>query len=103
MEETEFAVPKQCDLNKAEQLIEEVCAALGLQVAMKASLSTYPGSIHWHYKKGLKERGTLELTLFMSKRRIWAQVQSGRRAPWIEDVLPEVKQGVEKRLKQAGR
>jgi hypothetical protein len=102
MEEIEFVIPEHCDLEGAEKLIEEVCSAAGLQVALKGSLSTYPGCIHWHYKLGTKHRGTLELTLFMAGRRIWANVQSGRKAPWIDDVLPKVRRSIESGLRQVG-
>lgn len=100
MQEFEFKIPPSCDLTKAEKLIEEVCSGLGLELGMKGSLASYPGCIHWHYKKQ-KEKGTLELTLLASDRRIWAQVQSGRRAPWIEIMLPKVQHDVEFELKWA--
>ena len=67
MEQIEFSVPARCDVRKAEALIERVCAAHGLQAAMKGKLSSYPGSIHWHYKKRA-EKGTLELTLLPRER-----------------------------------
>lgn len=100
MQEVEFVIPKRCNLEGAEKLIEEVCNAMGLEVAMKGSLSAYPGSIHWHYKMGRKQKGTLELTLFMAGRRIWAQVQSSRNAQWIDDVLPKVRRSIESRLRR---
>jgi hypothetical protein len=102
MEEIEFAVPKRCNLELAEKLIEDVCASMGLIVAMKGTLSTYPGSLHWHFKRDRKQRGTLELTLFTAGRRIWAKVQSGRKAPWINDVLPNIKRAIEKGLRKVG-
>lgn len=101
MEEIEFFVPARCDLGKAEALIERVCAAHGLHAAMKGSLATYPGSVHWHYKQ-LKETGTLELTLLRGDRRIWAAVHTNRKAAWIEDALPKVKADVERALKRGG-
>jgi hypothetical protein len=102
MQEVEFVIPKHRNLEGAEKLIEEVCGAMGLEIAMKGSLSAYPGSIHWHYKMDRKRRGTLELTLFMAGRRIWSQVQSGRKAPWIDDVLPKIRRSIENGLRQAG-
>jgi len=102
MDQIDFLIPEHCNLDGAEKLIEEVCSAAGLQVAMKGSLSTYPGSIHWHYKLGTKQKGTLELTLFIAGRRIWAKVQSGRKAPWIDDMLPKVRRSIESGLRRAG-
>jgi hypothetical protein len=98
MREVEFSVPRKCDLKLAERLIENICAGRGLQMAMKGSQATFPGSIHWHYKRE-KQKGTLELTLFPSQRRIWAKVAEGRRAAWINSELPQLRRQVEKELK----
>jgi hypothetical protein len=101
MEQIEFRVPARRDLKRADILIERVCAAHGLHAAMKGSLATYPGSIHWHYKKP-KQKGTLELTLLRSQRRIWAAIHTNRKAPWIEEVLPAVRAAIERALKRVG-
>ncbi len=100
MEQIEFSVPARCDLRKAEALIERVCAAHGLQAAMKGKLSSYPGSIHWHYKKRA-EKGTLELTLLPRERRIWAAIHTNRQAPWIGGVLHKVRVDIERALQGA--
>ena len=100
MQEIEFRVPRDLNLNRAGQLIEDACAALNLTIAMKSPLASYPGSTHWHYKNG-KEKGTLELTIFPRDRRLWAQVQSGRKAAWIDAVLPELQRRIEVALKTA--
>jgi hypothetical protein len=99
MQEVEFTIPRRCDLANAARLIEEVCSGLGLNLAMKGTLATYPGCVHWHYKKQ-KEKGTLELTLLPSDKRIWASVHTGRRAPWIEILLPRVQRAVELALRR---
>ncbi len=100
MQEIEFTVPAKADLDQAEAVIESVCAAHGLQAGMKSPLASFPGSIHWHYKKP-REKGTLELTLFRRDRRIWAQVQEGRKAPWISTVLPLVRSAIERELRNS--
>jgi len=100
MQEIEFKVPKDFDPGRAGQLIESVCAAHGLDIGMKAGLAGLPGSTHWHYKKG-REKGTLELTVFPRQRRIWAQVQNGRKAPWIDGILPKIRRDVERALRRA--
>jgi hypothetical protein len=99
VQEIEFRVPRNCDLSKAERAIEESCEQRGLRVAMKGSLAQYPGCTHWHYKSG-QQRGTLELTLYVPERRIWAKVQAGRQAPWINSELPQVRQAIEDALKR---
>jgi hypothetical protein len=100
MKEVEFSVPSGCDLGSAERLIEAVCLRRGLQVTMKGSLATFPGSIHWHYKNQ-SQKGTLELTLHVPSGRIWAQVQNGRRAEWIDLELPGLQRAIERELRQS--
>jgi hypothetical protein len=51
MKEIEFAVPRNCNLRKADKLIEEICARQGLQLAMKGTTASFPGSIHWHFNQ----------------------------------------------------
>jgi hypothetical protein len=100
MTEFEFTVPQGSSLSAAAALIEKACLGCGLRVSTRATLSSYPGSIHWHLKRGLQS-GTLELTLWEAKRRVWARVQDGRRAEWIDEALPRVKDAVETALRIA--
>jgi hypothetical protein len=100
MREIDFAVPRDADLGRAERLIEKICARRGLILAMKGSLLSYPGCVHWHYKRP-DQKGTLELTLFARDRRVWAKVQDGRKAPWIDQELPGLQVDIERGLKNA--
>ena len=100
MTELEFQVPRGCDLSHASSLIEGVFQAHGLRIVMTDTLRSYPECVHWHVKRGA-EPGTLELTLWEAERRIWASVQEGRRAAWIEETLPRVKREVETALRHA--
>ena len=100
MKEIEFKVARACELSRADALIEKVCAGCGLVVAMKGSPAKYPGCTHWHFQRP-KHRGTLELTLHRAERRIWAKVQEGRKAPWIDEELPALRRAIERGLKQA--
>jgi len=99
MQEIDFAVPKRCELVGADRVIETICLQMGLTLTLKGSLAKYPGCIHWHYRNG-KLRGTLELTLCATNRRIWAKIQAGRRADWIEEVLPTIRKGIETGLRE---
>ena len=99
MQEFEFNVPADCNLAKADRLIEQVCTGRGLIAALKGSLASYPGSIHWHYRRP-KEKGVLELTLWPPGARLWAQVQNGRKAPWIASLLPEIQAKIEQGLRK---
>ena len=100
MTEVEFTVPPGCNLSGAASLIEKACQGCGLRVSTRATLSSYPGCVHWHVKRGIQP-GTLELTLWETKRRVWASVQDGRRATWIDEALPQVKDAVETALRIA--
>jgi hypothetical protein len=102
MREIEFHIPKQCDLAAAEVLIERACAESGLLVGMKGSLASYPGCVHWHYKKP-NQKGTLELPLYGKESRLWAQVQDGRKAAWIEVELPRLQRAIERELRHQTR
>ncbi|MFL6429276.1 MAG: hypothetical protein ACJ71S_13605 [Acidobacteriaceae bacterium] len=100
MMEIEFAVPQGYSLSGAASLIEKACIGCGLRISTRATLSSYPGCIHWHVKRGIQS-GTLELTLWETKRRIWASVQDERRAPWIDEALPQMKDAIETALRIA--
>lgn len=100
MTEVEFAVPQSCNLSGAAVLIEKACRGCGLRVSTRATLTSYPGCIHWHVKRGIQP-GTLEVTLWEAKRRVWASVQDGRRAAWMDEALPQVKDAVETALRIA--
>jgi hypothetical protein len=100
MREVEFKVPASARLIDAGSAIESACAAEGLQIGMKGTLASFPGSTHWHFKRP-KERGTLEITLFPRGRRMWAQIQDGRRAEWIEPCVAKIKDALERKLKES--
>jgi hypothetical protein len=102
MREVEFKIPNSAQLSEVDSAIEAICAAEGLQTSMKGTLVSFPGSTHWHFKRP-GERGTLELTVFPARRRIWASIQDGRRASWIEPCLASIQQSVEAKLKESTR
>ncbi len=83
MQQLEIAVPPSADLAAAEAQIQGACLAEGLKIALKTSLASYPGSVHWHLKSGTGA-GTLEVTLWPAARRLWLAIHRGRDAPWVE-------------------
>ncbi|SRR5258708_11469388 len=97
MTEIEITVPLQTDLSQAEQIIEQCCKAEGLSASLKVSLAKYPGCIHWHFKRD-GQRGTLEITLWASMRRIWFSIHTGRTGDWIEETVTCLKQDLERAL-----
>jgi len=56
---------------------------LGFVVTLDGTLAKYPGSTHLHITKPGKS-GTLELTIWPSKKSVWYSIQSRRHGEWIE-------------------
>lgn len=94
MTEVDIVLPPPMEPAEKEQYIEDCCAALGLKRQGKGTLVKYPNCIHWHYKYG-KLSGTLEITLWEQGKRTWFAVQSGRQAPWILEMIPQIKARLE--------
>jgi hypothetical protein len=64
-------------------------AALNLTVASDGGLRKYPGSRHWHIKNG-KGSGTLEVTYWPDKNRLWVTYHSNRVGDgWVEEMAPK--------------
>jgi hypothetical protein len=92
--EIEVHIPPDVELSGSESVVEAACAAEGLRVARKTTLATYPGSVHWHVKRG-NAAGTLEITVWPRGRRAWLKVQAGRRAPWIDETMDRLRNRLE--------
>jgi len=97
MTEIELTIPLQTNLSQAEQIIEQCCKVEGLSVNLKGSLAKYPGCVHWHFKRD-GQRGTLEITLWASARRIWFSIHTGRTGAWIEETVTRLKEDLERDL-----
>jgi hypothetical protein len=92
-----FSRPIQIPSKKFERMeavIEEVCRESGLILKLKSSLAKYPGSVHWHFKKGT-ERGTLEITFWKKEKRAWFSVQSKRTGSWIPKTIRTLRKKIE--------
>jgi hypothetical protein len=94
MIELDVSVPAGADLAQIEQAVERTCAGAGLRNTHKRALASYPGSVHWHYARP-PERGTLELTWWPARRRLWFKVSAGRTAPWITALLPQLQHSLQ--------
>lgn len=92
--EIHFHLREINDAPAAIKRVDETIAAHSLITTMKGALKSYPGCTHWHCKMG-REKGTLEITLWPAKRRAWFKVQAGRRAPWIDAIVPKMKRMLE--------
>ena len=82
----EIAVAPGVPLAQIAQKIEDFVETAGLRVTTRTTLAEYPGSIHWHIKRG-KEAGTLEATLFNRERRVGLNVRKGREGVWTAEAL----------------
>lgn len=94
MDESDIPLPASTTTDQIKKSVQGACEALGLTISMETSLSSYPGSVHWHIKKG-KEKGTLELTTWPGRRLLWAKIQAGRRAEWIDSTLHELSRKIQ--------
>ena len=77
--------------------IEGAAKTLGLLTTQVTTLSEYPGSVHWHFKKG-KVRGTLEMTWWERKNRLWFKVAVGRTGAWVEETAARLRKQIERAL-----
>ena len=68
---------------------ESALDRLNCRVALRTSLRTYPGSIHWHIKKNGEKSGMLEMTLLLNGE-AWLATHTNRFQPWIDDVVKQL-------------
>jgi hypothetical protein len=97
-EEIDILVPQNVRPDKIIAVVDGAILDLDLIAAMRGSLKSFPGSIHWHVKRG-RAQGTLEITWWPEERRLWIKIQAGRKAPWIDEIAPRFKREIESRLR----
>ena len=95
-------VPPSIPPPRIVPLIDRALADLGLTVTMCGTLKSFPGSTHWHLKLG-RQRGTLEVTWWPRRRRLWIKIQAGRTAAWINQITPKLAREVRSRLRDFAR
>ena len=77
------------------RVVERTCIAHGLTCTLKGTLASYPGCVHWHFKKG-RLKGILEITWWEQEGRLWFKVAQNRRGDWIEASIPILKAQIER-------
>ena len=97
MIEVELQIPDSIEPEAVIRVIEHVCTSHNLTCTLKETLVRYPGSIHWHFKLG-KQKGTLEITWWESRHRLWFKVANGRVGEWINENLLQLKEQIQKSL-----
>jgi hypothetical protein len=100
MIKVEVDIPPGADFSHIEQVVEACCAAEGLIVSVKRTLVSYPGCVHWHFKRGA-QRGTLEMTWWPEARRVWFSVHDNRTGAWIEETVVRLKEAIGRKLVRA--
>jgi hypothetical protein len=101
-EEILIHVPERITPDNVDFIIDKTIIEFDLNVTMRGTLKSYPGSTHWHIKRD-RARGTLEITWWPQRRRLWIKIQSGRTAPWIDEIAPQFKQKIESHLHRLAR
>jgi len=97
MIEIELQIPDSVDSDTLVRVVEHICIANGLTCTLSGTLASYPGCVHWHFRKGT-QRGILEITCWELERRLWFKVAGNRRGEWIEDSIPQLKERIEQSL-----
>jgi hypothetical protein len=98
MDTYDVAIPESINTSRVTDAVERICTSFELEISLCDTLATYPGCTHWHLRKP-KHSGTLEVTWWPSENRLWLSVQSGRRAEWIEDVVPSLRTSLQHALR----
>ncbi len=81
-----------------EEVVKEATSLLGLTISMLGTLSSYPGSKHWHFKSG-KKSGTLEVTWYPRENRLWISYHENRIGDgWVKDQALDLGEMLERRL-----
>ena len=97
MIEVELQIPANADSEHVVEVVEQVCSSDGLTCARKGTLAGYQGCIHWHFKLGA-QKGTLEITWWETKNRLWVKVANGRTGDWITESITALKKKIEESL-----
>lgn len=98
MIEMELQIPANASSEIVIEVVEETCMANNLTCALKGTLASYPGCVHWHYRND-KQKGTLEITWWEVENRLWFKVAKGRIGEWIDKVLSKLKKEIERDLR----
>ena len=95
----EIRVPPAADPILVANSIETVITDAGLRVVVRRTLVTYPKSHHWHLKRG-RDAGTLELTWWPVRNRLWASVHANRAGQWAIAAMDSLCRALEDCLDQ---
>lgn len=86
MEVIPIALPEGVEGKAVAELVDHAISALGLEVAMRTTLKSYPGSIHWHLRHP-QTTGTLEISYDPAAHRAWFSTRTGRTKAWVIEAM----------------
>lgn len=88
--------PSLSDRDVAESVSRAVIE-LGLIVSMFGTLRAYPGSRHWHLRRG-SSSGTLEVTWRPAERRLCVSYHANRTGEWVEELAGKLAEQIGRQL-----
>lgn len=97
MIEVELQIPANVSSEHVIEVVEKVCVSHHLICARKGTLASYLDSTHWHFKMG-KQKGTLEITWWEAKNRLWLKVAKGRMGNWMTENITALQKKIENAL-----
>ena len=88
-DEHELALPAGADAELMHDVVERAAGRVGLHISHIGGYSRrkYPGSVHWHLKRGRREVGVLDLTFWDVGERFWLTVRH-REPDWAHAIVP---------------
>ena len=97
MIEVELQIPANVSSEHVIEVVEKVCVSHHLICARKGTLASYLGSTNCHFKMG-KQKGTLEITWWEAKNRLWLKVAKGRMGNWMTENITALQKKIENAL-----
>lgn len=86
MIEHDVVLPLSVTITDIVANIEHAVVSAGLAIALRGTVSMYPDSVHWHLKR-VNHKGTLELTWWPKKSRLWFKIAGNRGADWMPGAI----------------
>ena len=82
-------IPEGVDSQTMQGVVKRAAQAAGLYISHIGSYSRkkYPNSIHWHFKRDVKEPGLLDATFWDIKSLFWLMIRH-REPDWVKQMVP---------------
>jgi hypothetical protein len=70
----DIPLPPILTLMEVWAAVEQAARELGLTITLRTTSAQYPGSTHWHFKRG-RTRGIVEATYWPQQHQLWLCVK----------------------------